>query len=382
MKTHYDLAVIGLGIMGSSALFAGVRQGLSVIGFDQSPILPHRTGSSHGQTRVIRQAYFEHPDYVPLVQRAYEAWHQLEQEAKRILLYQTGGLIMGLPDAVVVKGALEAAKRHNLPYEVWDAATIRSRYPAFSPKATEIAIYEEVAGYLLAEQAWDAYISLAESRGATIVRGTRVTEWQATDTLITVTYGDYTFEANRLIITVGPWIKTLWPTIPVRVERQVPFWLDGPDLDPLKGYPIFIRENPDTHQHTYGFPYRSGEGFKIALHHGGLITTPDTVDRNVTPQDEAALWQELAFLPITKQATSLHGEVCLYTNTPDENFVVGPLPGYSNAVVVGAGFSGHGFKFASILGPLMVEQAYTAHRLPELSLFAPERFERPNRPNS
>ncbi len=374
MRPHYDLAIIGLGIMGSSAMYAATRKGLSVIGFDQSPILPHRLGSSHGQTRVIRQAYFEHPDYVPLVQRAYNAWRHLEQDAERTLLHQTGGLMMGLPDSAVVTGAMAAAQRHNLPYELWDASTVKSRYPLFSLRDAEVAVYEEAAGYLLAEAAWDAFIVLAESRGATIRRGTRVDHWQRAHTSVIIHCGDGPIEADRLIITVGPWIKTLWPLLPVSVERQVPFWLDGPGLDSLSDYPIFIHENPDSRKHTYGFPYRAGEGFKVARHHGGLVTTADTVDRTVHSDDESALRVELDFLPIAKRAAATASQICLYTNTPDEHFVVGLLPGHENAVVVGAGFSGHGFKFASILGSLMVEQVSTSTSLPELALFSPERF--------
>jgi sarcosine oxidase len=372
--SHYDVAVIGLGIMGSSALYAAARQGLSAIGFDQAPTLPHTRGSSHGQTRIIRQAYFEHPDYVPLVQRAYDAWHHLEEYAPCPLLVPTGGLMIGLPQSSVVSGSIAAAQIHQLPYEVWSAQTLRARYPAFTVTASEVAVYEPTAGYLLAEPAWNLFLSLAQRHGARLHLGASVQGWHLAPNVIRVTAGDHVIEADRLIVTAGAWIQQLWPEVPVRVERQVPFWLDSPTLAELPEHPIFIRENPYTGAQIYGFPYRRGEGFKVARHHGGVQESADTLSRTVTDSDEEFLRHELDFLPDAQRASVKTSTVCLYTNTPDMHFIVGPLPHTDGRIVVGAGFSGHGFKFASVLGPLLVEQAYSLRLLPELRLFSPQRW--------
>jgi len=374
MTQHYDIAVIGLGVMGASSVYAAIQKGLSVVGFDQSPTAPHTQGSSHGQTRIIRQAYFEHPDYVPLIQRAYGAWHKLEHDAHRPILYQTGGLMMGLPDSSVVTGAIEAAQRHHLPYEVWNAATVNSRYPAFVLPHREVAVYEEVAGYLLAEPAWESFLSLAESRGATLHKGARITKWALNNNSITILSGNQSFDVDRLVITAGPWIRDIWSSLPVWIERQVPFWLESPALTTLTNYPIFLHENSETHQHTYGFPYRAEEGLKVARHHGGDHCSAMNVNRKVSPTDEMALRQELQFFPLAEEAPISRSMVCLYTNTPDEHFVVGPLPQADGRVVVGAGFSGHGFKFAPIIGTLLIEQAYTSDLLADLHLFSPNRF--------
>ncbi|NMP24372.1 N-methyl-L-tryptophan oxidase [Sulfobacillus harzensis] len=373
MRKHYDLAVVGLGIMGSSTLYAAARRGLSVIGLEQSPELPHASGSSHGQTRVIRQAYFEHPDYVPLIQRAYRAWHELEQESGTRVLFQTGGLMMGSPSSAAVSGAIEAAERHHLPYEVWDSATVSARFPAFHLPESEVAVYEEAAGYLLAEGAWSSFLSVARARGAVVQLGSRVTEWDTSADRIRLNANGSVIEADRLVITAGPWIRHLWPSLPVWVERQTPFWLDDAYVAALGDYPIYLHEDPEG-QHVYGFPYRAGEGLKIARHHGGVRCTTETVSREVTAKDEEALRAGLGFFPAAKAASVAQSSVCLYTNTPDEHFVVGQLPGSHGRIVVGAGFSGHGFKFASIMGDLLVQQAFTDMPLQELALFSPERL--------
>ncbi|PSR21108.1 MAG: N-methyl-L-tryptophan oxidase [Sulfobacillus acidophilus] len=371
---YYDVAVIGLGIMGSSALYAAAHMGLTAIGFDQSPTLPHTQGSSHGQTRIIRQAYFEHPDYVPLVHRAYDAWHQLEQKAQSPIFIKTGGLMMGLPQSSVVSGSIAAAQKHHLPYEVWTAKALRARYPAFTLGADEVAVYEEAAGYLLAERAWTLFFSLAKKYGACIRHGVKVRGWHLAPNRIQLAVDDEIVEVNRLIVTVGPWIQQIWPKVPVRVERQVPFWLDSPELARLANHPIFIRETPHSAAQIYGFPYLPGEGFKIARHHGGVEGSIDTLSRTVTDADEQSLRHHLHFLPAALRAPVKSCTVCVYTNTADMHFIVGRLPQSNGRIVVGAGFSGHGFKFASVLGPLLVEQAYHSQLLPELQLFAPQRF--------
>ena len=368
----YDIIVVGMGIMGGAAAYQAARRGLKVLGLEQFDQIGHAMGSSHGETRVIRQAYYEHPDYVPLVQDAWNEWKELERLTRQSILVQTGGLMMGLPSSEVVRGAIAAAVAHQLPYEIWDATQVMRRFPAFHVTAEEVAVWEPMAGYIKAEASLLAMVSFATSRGATIHTGENVLAMTSqSPNEVEITTNKDRYSAGAVILTVGPWATRWFPAWPLAVERQVPFWFDGPKLRAMTQYPIYIHENRQG-QHTYGFPYIDGQGLKIARHHGGEISTIDTVQRKVVQDDKAALESTLDFLPDVLTSSVCREEVCLYTNSPDSHFIIGRHPQYHGHVIVGAGFSGHGFKFAPTIGRLLLDLAQNLHA-DELPLFSPLR---------
>ncbi len=373
MGSSYDLVVIGLGIMGSAALYHASTERLKVLGIERYGRIPHAYGSSHGLTRVIRQAYFEHPDYVPLAKAAYRGWDELSRKAGKMFLAQTGGLMIGLPNSHVVSGAVMAADQHGLPYKLLEASDIRREYPQLGLENDEVAVWEPMAGYLDADGAHRALLALAQANGASILTASPVEHWDIDDTGIVVRVGGDRVRASRLIVTVGPWIRDLWPDLAVTVERQVPTWFDGPALSQFADYPIFIHEEPRSGQHCYGFPYIAGQGMKLALHHGGEIVTTNTVGRVPTDDDARAMQAALSFVPVVQNSPIVRQEVCLYTNSPDGHFIVGHWPHCEGRIVIGAGFSGHGFKFAIELGRLMVRQVFSPTALKELALFSPTR---------
>jgi sarcosine oxidase len=241
----FDVIVLGLGAMGSSTVYQLALRGQTVLGFDQfTP--PHAFGSSHGKSRIIREAYFEDPLYVPLVKRAYHGWAELQARSGKRVLTRTGGLMIGAPDGVVVSGARASAVEHRLPYEELSAAELRARFPALRPAADAVAIWEPRAGVLDPEAAIEAQLSLARAAKAELRFGEKVTKWRATADGVEVTTLSGTYTAARLVISAGPWIGELLPelALPLRVERNAVYW-----FDPLKPaeftpnrFPIFIHE--------------------------------------------------------------------------------------------------------------------------------------------
>lgn len=368
----YDVIVVGVGIMGSAAIYHAARRGLKTLGLEQFGQLGHSLGSSHGQTRVIRQAYFEHPDYVPLVQDAWNQWQELERLTRQSLLVQTGGLMMGLLTSEVVAGAKTAAIDHHLPYEIWESDQVSKRFPAFHLAPDEVAVWEPMAGYIKAESSLLAMADYSAALGAVIQTGETVqTVTARSPHLVEVTTNKNRFTARSAIVTVGPWGSQWFSQWSLSVERQAPFWFDSPGLESMTSYPIYIHENRRG-QHTYGFPFIAGQGLKIARHHGGVLTTPDLVERTVTSDDERDLKDTLEFLPDALESPIRHAEVCLYTNTPDNHFIIGRHSNYPGNVIVGAGFSGHGFKFAPTIGRHLVDLAVDP-TCSELPLFSPHR---------
>ena len=338
--------------MGSAATYHLSRRGLRVLGLEQFGRL-HQLGSSHGKSRIIREAYFENPLYVPLVQRAYECWADLEAQSSRRLLTRTGGLMIGPPTGTVVGGARASAVQHGLPFEELSAADIRKRFPAFRPAAEDVAIWEPRAGVLDPEAAIEAHLALAHSHGAELHFDEPVRHWsERGDGRITVQTPVGTYDAAKLVIASGAWVASLVPSLalPLVIERNVVHWFEplstsGP-FGPLH-LPIFIHEYEPTHA-WYGFP-DLGDGVKLALHHQGETTTADTVRREVAPAEVERV-RAIADRYLPGAAGRVReSAVCLYTNTPDEHFIVDIHPEHS-AVIVASPCSGHGFKFSSVIG--------------------------------
>jgi sarcosine oxidase len=370
----FDVAVIGLGAMGTAAAWHLADRGLRVVGLDRyAP--PHHFGSSHGHSRIIRAAYFEGPAYVPLVQRAFERWVALESETGTRLLERCGALTIGPPDGTLVPGAAASARAHDLEHEIWSAADVRARVPALSVPDGLSAVWEPRAGFVRAEASIRAMLSAARRRGAAFVFDTQVTGWQRRDERILVATAAQDYEVRDVVVTAGPWLGEVLPALklPLTVERAVQAWFRPPRAgaghDPAH-LPVFVIEGADRRL-WYGLPDH-GHGVKFARHHGGETTTADTVSRRVADEERAALGDEArAWLPALEE--TLDATVCLYTNTPDGHFVVGRHP-REPRVVFASACSGHGFKFAPAIGEALAD--LTVDRTPrvDLSPFRADRF--------
>ena len=371
----FDVAVVGLGAMGSSAAFHLARRGQRVLGLDRyAP--PHDLGSSHGQTRIIREAYFEHPAYVPLVQRAYQLWEELQQLTGRALLLPTGGLTVGRPDGVQVSGALRSAEMHHLPHEVLGAAEVRRRFPALNPALDMVAVWEPRAGILFPEACIASYLELARQYGAHLLTNQTVLGWQAEVDGVRLFSAGGEFRACRLLISAGAWTSQLLPDLqlPLSVERQVLFWFaprsDQAQFAPTH-CPISLWEY-EAGRSCYAFP-DLGEGVKVARHHQGELTAPESLRREVDALEIEAMRTLLRrYLPAADGAC-LRTAVCMYTNTPDFHFLIDFHPRH-HQVVIASPCSGHGFKFASAIGELLADLLVTGRTDWDMSLFKLKRF--------
>ena len=370
-----DVIVCGLGAMGSSAAYHLAAGGARVLGFDRfAP--PHTLGSSHGKTRIIREAYFEDPLYVPLIQRAYECWDLLERASGRALLTRTGGLMIGSPMSAVVSGAQASAVRHRLEHERLADGALKARTPAFTFDAGTVAIWEPRAGVLQPEAAIDTQLTLARKLGAELHANEPVLSWSANADGVEVTTAQGRYSAGHLVIAVGAWATQLLGqlSLPLRVERTVAYWFDAlePALFTAERFPIFIHEFAPGRS-WYGFP-DLGDGVKVALHHQGATVEPDSISR-IVGDDEIAFVRSLLerYLPAANGSLR-ETAVCMYTNTPDDHFILDRHP-VSERVIVASPCSGHGFKFSSVIGEIIAEMATGRPHAFDLAPFRLSRFQ-------
>jgi sarcosine oxidase len=364
----YDVIVVGLGAMGSATACHLARRGLRVLGLDRfSP--PHAFGSSHGETRIIREAYFEHPVYVPMVQRAYELWRDLEKESGTTLLRETGGVMIGRPDSDLVKGARHSAELHGLRHEMLTAGEVRERFPALHPESDMVAVWEPHAGVLFADTCISAHLAQARRYGAELRYQEPMLRWEveADDVRVHTSQGEYC--ARKLIVTMGAWISILLPELPLRIERQVLFWFDhasGSEMFAPERCPVHLWQF-DGRRFFYGFP-NLGNGVKVAFHHDGEITTVDAVRRQVEPSEvEEIRSASRRFVPAA-DATPIATTVCLYTNTADEHFLIDRHPLHPQVLIASA-CSGHGFKFCAVVGEILADLVQAKPPRFDLSLF-------------
>lgn len=373
-----DVIICGLGAMGSAAAYQLARRGRSVIGLDQfDPV--HDRGSSHGETRMIRYSYAEHPSYVPLVTRAYELWEALEKETDRSgLLTRTGGLYVGPLESEGVAGALQSAKEHNLPYDLLDAKEIRRRFPPMMPAPSCVGFYETNTGFLRCEEAIRAFLDGAARTGADLRFRERVTGWQARAGYVRVTTNRDTYEAERLILAPGAWAPEFahFPrSSGLRAERRVMYWMQpSQGIDPfcVGRFPCFTWDL-DGGDFLYGFPTIDTTSVKVAFMNAGDVCDPDRPDRNVTPDEIRRIQACLSSRISGLDSECLRATTCMYTLTPDKHFVLGQHPHHSN-VSVAMGFSGHGFKFASVVGQILADLATEGTTEHAIDLFDPARL--------
>lgn len=355
----WDAIVIGVGAMGAATCLHLARRGLRVLGLDRHAI-PNARGSSHGDTRMIRLCYFEHPDYVPLLHGAYAAWRALERDSGRALLDETGGLYCGPHDGFCLVGSLRAAEAHDLPHERLDRAALRGRFPQFTLPDDYEAVWEPRAGYLRPELAIGTCVELALHAGAEIHGHEPAQAWEAGDGGVTVRTPRGTYRAARLVLCGGAWNPALLPGLgaAMTVTRQPLGWVwpRRPDAFRRGTMPVWAIDHPDGTLH-YGFPMVPGRpGFKLGHHKPGPAGDPDTIDFDPRPEDEATFRDVLRrYLP-DADGPVLSMAVCMYTNTPDGHFLIDRHPVHERVTVV-AGFSGHGFKFASLVGEIAADLA-------------------------
>lgn len=368
MERSYDVIVVGLGIMGSATAYHLARRGLRVLGIERFwP--PHWLGSSHGRSRIIREAYYEHPAYVPLVRRAYELWAEVESEAGRRLFLQTGGLTVGPAGGELVQGSLLSARTHGLTHEVLTADEVRRRFPALRPDPEMSAVWEPRAGVLFPEACVTALLGLARRHGAELKFGQEVTGWEADGLGVQVQTRMGTYRAERLVIAAGAWVTRLVPDLPVQVERQVMVWFQprsNPHHFRPDQLPVFILEYAPG-KHFYGLP-DLGEGVKTARHHDGETVDPDLVDREVREADVEAVRELLRRYVPAADGPVLTAAVCLYTNAPDHHFIVDFHPAHPEVLILSP-CSGHGFKFGPAIGELAADLITTGRPRVEVGFF-------------
>ena len=358
MAQGADVVVVGLGAMGSQVARALAQRGRRVVGLDRfAP--PHRLGSSHGRSRIIREAYFEEPAYVPLVQRAYELWAALEAEAGRPLLRLTGGLMAGPPEGALVRGARRSAEVHGLPCEDLSAAEIARRFPAFAPEPGMVGVLEPRAGILFPEAGIEAALAGAARAGAELRVDEEVRAWRPEGAGVEVRTARGSWTAGRLVIAAGAWLPRLAPDLPLTVERQVLHW-----FEPLRDHATFAPEacpislwEVDGGTIFYAFP-DLGDGVKAAIHHGGETTDVERVRRDVTAEDEAGVRALVQRLLPAAAGPRRESSVCLYTNTPDRHFLIDHHPEHERVLIVSP-CSGHGFKFAPVIGEVVADLVTT-----------------------
>jgi len=381
----FDTIVLGLGGMGSAAAFHLAARDQKVLGLEQfSPA--HDKGSSHGKTRVIRQAYFENPAYVPLLFRAYELWCELERAKDERLLFETGGLMIGAPGSAVVTGSTASARLHGLPHEILDATEISRRFPALHPPADHVALHEKRAGYLLVERCTLAHLDLATGAGAELHFDEQVLHWKQVGNGVCVKTSRGEYEAEHLVISPGPWAPRVLADLglPLEVERQVLYWFQSSQgIEPfLPGhFPIYIWEKGDGTM-PYGFPAIDGAegGVKVAFHTAPVTTrcTTDTVDRRVNTAEIRTMQDTIRGLVPALDGPCVNAVTCLYTNTPDQNFVLARHPA-CDRVFIACGFSGHGFKFASVIGEVLADLVTRGATQFEIGFLDPARLTAPGR---
>ncbi len=366
----YDVIVVGCGAMGSAATFHFARRGIRVAAFDAfTP--PHALGSSHGESRMIREAYFEDPRYVPLLRRAYDLWHQLAHDANAELIVETGGVFSGPPDGTIVAGIERAGREHRIQTERIDHQALASRAPWLRVPEHFGVVFEPRAGYVRPEHCIDAHIRLANDAGADIHDAEAVVSWRADGDAFVVETARERYAATHLVLCAGaamtPWLHDAG--VATTITRQTMFWFRNGDVQsPRTVWAVQL----DDERMLYGFPDLGG-GLKAAIHYGGEPTEWQAANR-VVKDDEAGEVADVCarYLPGVHGAL-LRAVACFYTNTADHHFVIDRHPRHPRALVVSA-CSGHGFKFASAIGEAVSQWTLDGASALDLSLFSLERL--------
>ncbi|AHG00160.1 methyltryptophan oxidase [Halostagnicola larsenii XH-48] len=376
MTDRYDAIVLGVGGMGAATISHLAERGANVLGLERYDV-PHGYGSSHGVTRIIRLAYYEDPAYVPLLQRAYDLWADLEAGHDQQLFYQIGSIDAGPAGSDLVEGSRRSCEEHGLEYEALSSADLSDRYPGYQLPEDYEAVYQPDGGFLVPEQCIVAHVNRAHDAGATIRARERVVGWRETgDGGVTVETDHATYDADKLVVTAGAWASKFLDELEgiVVPERQVLAWLqpEVPDHFEPEAHPVWNLQVPEGR--FYGFPVHGVPGFKFGrYHHRETDVDPDAFEREPTQADERLL-REFAeeYFPDGAGPT-MRLKTCLFTNTPDDDFVLDTLSAHPQ-VAVGAGFSGHGFKFASVIGEVLADLTLEGETEHDIGMFSLDRF--------
>ena len=383
MLNHYDVIVAGVGSMGAATCYYLAKRDAKVLGIDSQPI-PNTNSSYNGNTRVIRLTYQEHPDYVPLLRDAYQLWEEIEQETDTTLLHKTGVLYMGFPDGEAISGVKLASETHDLPYSPLTHDELAQRFPQFTLPEGMVGALEPEGGYLLSELAVETYAHAAKQLGATLLTNEPVIDWSSDDNGISVRTASSTHTAAKLILCAGAWSGDLLrlPDMQLTVTRQVLGWVQPqrPELFQRGNFPVWnIDPNGDGDLTGiyYGFPMSDdpaeGDGLKLARHHPGTPIAPDAITDETLPADEDEI-----MLPLRRYMPEALGQVqtikvCRYTNSADGHFIVDRHP-ESEHVLFACGFSGHGFKFSSVMGKALSQLALDGKTKRSISFLGLSRF--------
>jgi sarcosine oxidase len=376
-RTTFDAIVIGVGSMGSAACYFLSQRGYRVLGFEQFHI-PHEWGSHFGQTRIIRKAYAEHTDYVPLLERAYQNWRNLERQTGSKVFYRTGLVYFGRPADRFMKGIHDSANKHHVEVRSLSESETAHKYPQFRLPSDYERLEEPDAGFVVPERCILLFAEQAIRGGATILTGTKVFDWQRDRSGVRVSTSKGEFYGKKLVITAGPWAATLVSRMSsrLRVTRQVTAWVIPKNWEPfqLDRFPCWIVDE------YYGFPVLPVGGFggpiglKVAKHHPGGVVDPNDIDRVPTADDQQDLVDALnRFIPDGYAETHAI-KICMYTNSPDGHFIVDYVPGFEDDVVIATGFSGHGFKFASVIGEVVADLAMSGGTALPIGFLSAGRF--------
>ena len=353
---EYDAIVLGVGGMGSAALYHLARRGLRVIGIERYDI-PNEMGSSHGVTRIIRLAYYEHPSYVLLLRRAYELWRQMEDSSRERLLHVTGSIDAGPEGSLVFEGSRASCEIHNLPCEILSAGEVNGRFPGYHLPEDALAVYQPDGGFLLPERCIITHVAAALEAGAKVHGREQVLGWEPVGSGVKVytDRGEYT--AGKLVISAGAWASKLVPELAQSLvpERQVLAWFQPVHEEHFTpdAFPVFnIMSDAGK---FYGFPVHGIPGFKVGrYHHLEQRVDPDTMDREVHEEDEEVLRAFTSRYFPHAAGPTMSLKTCIFTNSPDEHFILDTHPDFQQ-VCIAAGFSGHGFKFSSVVGEIMAD---------------------------
>ena len=375
MTQQYDTIVIGVGGMGSATCYHLASRGQRVLGLERYNI-PHDMGSSHGQTRIIRLAYYEDPAYVQLLLRAYELWADIQTLAGEQLLYITGSIDAGPEDDWVFKGSLQSCLEHDLPHDVLTGSELSKRFPGYQLPPESKALLQPQGGFLLPERCIVAYANAAMAHGAEIHGREQVLQWQPLNEGVQVTTNRGVYTADKLVITAGAWNGRLLDCLEglLEPERQVLAWFQPkrPDLFQTDTFPVFNLTVEEGR--FYGFPVFGIPGFKFARYrHLEEVGDPDEIDRRTHDRDEAMLRAFADRYFPTGSGPTMSLQTCLFTNTQDGHFIIDHHPVYPQ-ISFAAGFSGHGFKFASVIGEIMADLAQQGNTPHALDLFRLQRF--------
>jgi sarcosine oxidase len=383
MKNYFDCIIVGGGSMGSATAYYLAKNGQKVLLLEQFDFI-HEQGAHAGQTRLIRKAYFEHPDYVPLLLRAYQNWADLEHETAQKVYFETGILYFGKPNDALLSNIKDSANRYDLKLNSLEMAEAKQKYPQFEAMPNDWeSIFEPEAGFLLVEKCVQLYLQQALKYGATLKAREKVLFWRENTEGVSVKTEKGEYHAQKLIFTAGAWTDKLLRdlNVPLKVTRQVLGWVKPQNWTDftLDKFVCWGISDPKVGLY-YGMPILNDEdtsgpiGLKLGSHLHGEVVNPDDVDRNIYEADEATFKECLEkYMPIAN-GDILAVKTCLYTNSPDENFIIDKHP-LSKNVIFACGFSGHGFKFASVVGEILSDLAIHGETAQPIGFLSLERFE-------